>query len=198
LFAAHFSSNALFDLMSTVFRRGSDSLGRYELLNRLADQLKDDMRVSPLIREAATAATKDSNRDVRLGALQVLAYGRRDEPATWQLMRVAATKDPALNVRQRACLLLFLYFPSSELQRRLMSQDLEEFPLWAYPWLWRQSPFVGGQAKFLRDPKEPITSEHVAYVAKRLKLNVDEVRRQYETVAATLQIELDMEWPRQR
>lgn len=50
----------------------------------------------------------------------------------------------------------------------------------------------------LRDPKEPITSEHVAYVADRLKLNVDEVRRQYETVAAWLQIELDMEWRRQR
>jgi hypothetical protein len=44
------------------------------------------------------------------------------------------------------------------------------------------------------DPKEPITSRHVAYVAQKLDLSIDEVHRQYEAIADRLRIALDLEW----
>jgi hypothetical protein len=43
------------------------------------------------------------------------------------------------------------------------------------------------------DPKEPITSQRIAYVAQKLDLSVDEVRQQYEAIADRLQIELNLE-----
>ena len=44
------------------------------------------------------------------------------------------------------------------------------------------------------DPKESVTSWRIAYVARKLDLSIDEVRRQYEVIADRLQIELDLEW----
>jgi hypothetical protein len=44
------------------------------------------------------------------------------------------------------------------------------------------------------DPKEPITSRRVTYVAQKLDLSLDEVHRRYEAIADRLQIALDLEW----
>jgi hypothetical protein len=44
------------------------------------------------------------------------------------------------------------------------------------------------------DPKEPVTSRRVAYVAQKLELSIEEVHRQYEAIADRLQIALDLEW----
>jgi hypothetical protein len=45
-----------------------------------------------------------------------------------------------------------------------------------------------------QDPRELITSAHAARAAQKLNLDVDEVRRQYEEIAARLQIDLNFEW----
>ena len=44
------------------------------------------------------------------------------------------------------------------------------------------------------DLKEPITSARVTNAAQRLNLSVDEVRQQYEAIAAQLPVELILEW----
>ena len=44
------------------------------------------------------------------------------------------------------------------------------------------------------DLKELITSARVTNAAQRLNLSVDEVRQQYEAIAAQLPVELILEW----
>jgi hypothetical protein len=58
----------------------------------------------------------------------------------------------------------------------MMLRNLEEKSSWWY------------------DPKEPVTSRRVAYVAQKFDLSVDEVHRQYEAIADRLQIALDLKW----
>jgi len=172
----------------------------------MTNQLKDDARIWQLIREAATkdtdydvrkalellvsrrgedpttwqlireAATKNRHAYVRRDALASLARGQREDPATWQLIREAAITDPDKDVRSWACGLLLDVSNCDELQRKLMWQNLDE--------AWR--------GKY--DPKEPITSQRIAYVAQKLGLSIDEVQRQYEAIADRLRIELYLEW----
>ena len=163
LFAVHFPSNALFNLMGTVIRRIGDIWLRGGFLIRLAHQLK--------------RLEGQPKNDVRL----------------WQLIAEAATKDPTPDVRKVACYLLLIHCNCIELPQRLMWSRLERFifddtfhDLFYPTWYIRSLN--------LRDPKAPITSKYVAYVTDKLNLDVDEVRRQYETLATTLQIELNLEW----
>ena len=44
------------------------------------------------------------------------------------------------------------------------------------------------------DLKQPITVAHVTAAAQQLNLSVDEVRQQYEAIAAQLPVELILEW----
>ncbi len=63
----------------------------------------------------------------------------------------------------------------TDLERKLMSPDLSG------QWQWH-------------DPKEPITSARIAYMAQELDISVGEVQQQCEMLAAKLQLELSMEW----
>jgi hypothetical protein len=74
-----------------------------------------------------------------------------------------------------ACDLLIASLNCSELQRKLMRRDLDGY----WPWY---------------DLKEPITSARVTEAAQRFNLSVDEVRQQYEVIAAQLPVELILEW----
>jgi hypothetical protein len=241
LFATHFASNVLFEVMTTVFQRGRGrSRVRSELLSQLVRWVKDDVQVWQFIREVALkdivsdvrstslgllangqkddpttwhlireAALKDTMSDVRSASLRLLANGQKDDPITWHLIREAALKDTAPAIRSaslellangqkddpttwylireaatkdsnsdvcgRACALLLQSLGCSELQRKLMSRDLYGYGPW-------------------HDPKKPITSARIAYAAQRLNLSVDEVRQQYEAIAAQLPVELILEW----
>ena len=64
----------------------------------------------------------------------------------------------------------------SELQRKLMASDLAAWVLFGH------------------DLKQPITSARVTDAAQRFNLSVDEVRQQYEAIAAQLPVELILEW----
>jgi hypothetical protein len=66
----------------------------------------------------------------------------------------------------------------NELQRKFMSRDVKR------AWYWY-------------DPKEPITSSCLAFVAHELDLSIDKVQQQYESLAAKLQLDLKMEWQAQ-
>ena len=44
------------------------------------------------------------------------------------------------------------------------------------------------------DLKQPITSAHVTAAAQQLNLSMDEVRQQYEAIAAQLPVKLILEW----
>jgi hypothetical protein len=173
VFAAHLSSNMLFDFVIDVFRRGSDWWERNRLLGVMADQFKDEVRIWGLIREAAT---KDRDGLVRQDALALLGSRQRDDPATWELIRKAAIQDPSRDVRSRACGLLLHASNCDGLQRRLMWRNLDEE--------WRD----------VYDPKELVTSQRIAYAAEKLGLSIDEVQRQYEAIADRLQIAIDLEW----
>jgi hypothetical protein len=170
LFAACFSSNVLFGLM-TVFKRGSGEKERHRLILQLASQFVDNMQVWQLIREAVQ---QDIHARVRVASVHFLGQAQKDHPVTWQLIRDAATKDADSWVRSRACDLLLDRLYCSKLQRNLMHR-----------------PHSTG---FSHDPKEPITSVCVTEMAQRFNLSVDEVRRQYEAIAAQLPIELILEW----
>jgi HEAT repeats len=98
VFAAHLSSNVLFDFLSIIFRRG-DGWERANFLRRMEFRLKDDARTWQLIREAAI---KDPDGYVQRYALQLLASGQREDPTTWQLIREAAMKDTLYYVRLEA------------------------------------------------------------------------------------------------
>jgi energy-coupling factor transporter ATP-binding protein EcfA2 len=214
VFAAHFSSNVLFDFLSNIFRRG-DTWGRGRFLGIMATQLKGDVRTWQLIRDAAIkdpngnfvrrealqllasrqredpttwqlireaamkdtessirrealelqakdqkddpttwqlireAATKDRDEAVRATALALLSRGQKDDPIAWQLIRSAAMKDPAVSVRSQACGLLLSASNCDELHQRMMRINLDE--------KWGRY-----------DPKEPITSQRIAYVAQKL------------------------------
>ena len=137
LFAAHFSSNVIFELITVAFQRVNDDWARQWSLQTLARQF-DDVRV-------------------------------------WQLIHNAATKDTSQWVRRMACDLLIASLNCSELQRKLMRRDLDGY----WPWY---------------DLKEPITSARVTEAAQRFNLSVDEVRQQYEVIAAQLPVELILEW----
>ena len=72
LFAAHFSSDVALELMTAVFQSISTSRPvweRWEFLNALARQYKDDVQVWQIIREAAT---KDADSHVRRRACALL------------------------------------------------------------------------------------------------------------------------------
>jgi hypothetical protein len=112
---------------------------------------------------------------VRREALELLARDQKDAPITWQLIRSAAMKDPTVSVRSQACGLLLGASNCDEIHQRMMWINLDE------KW-----------GKY--DPKEPITSQRIAYVAQKLALSIDEVQRQYEAIADRLQIELYLEW----
>jgi hypothetical protein len=178
MFAVHFSSNVLFDLVNHVFRSGSNPWGRIEFLRIMAYQLKGDVRVWQLIRETAT---KDPERHVRQEALKWLAHWQRKEPATWELIREATSKDrdeavrgtaitllatgqedhpitweliceaamkaTGASLRSLACGLLLRAADFNELHKKMMLGNLDEG--------WRG----------WYDPKEPVTSRRVAYVA---------------------------------
>jgi hypothetical protein len=143
-------------------------------LRLLASGRKDDPTTWQLIREAAT---NDSRVRVRGESLVLLAQGQQDNPATWELICEAATQDRQEYVRSRACGLLLEKLNCTELQRKLMS-------------------VLFGGYEFRHDPKSPIASARVAYAAQRLNLDVDEVRRQCEALAAQLPIALTVEWHR--
>jgi hypothetical protein len=145
---------------------------RRQALALLAEDQKDDPTTWQLIREAAT---KDRHAAVREAALELLSRGQKGDPITWQLIRSAAMRDPTVSGRSQACKLLLSAFNCDEIHRRMMLINLDEV-LWRY------------------DPKEPVTSQRIAYVAQKLNLSIDEVRRQNEVIADRLQIELDLEW----
>jgi hypothetical protein len=202
MFAVHLPSNVLFDLVNHVYM-----WGRIELLRLMAYQLKGDVRVWQLIRETATkdperyvrhealkllvqwqreepatwelireAASKDPDVSVRSMAITLLADGQKDDPTTWKLIREAAMRDPSASLRSRACNFLLRAANCNELHQKMMVKNLdEEWNGW-------------------HDPQESITSRRVAYVAQKLDLSIDEVRRQYEVIADRLQIELSLEW----
>jgi hypothetical protein len=173
LFAAHFPSNVLLELMTAVFQRGSVGWERCFLLQALVRQFQDDVQVWQLIR---AAALKDLWTQARYGSLELLAYHQKDDSTTWQLIYDAATKHRDLYVRGKVCRLLLQSLGCSELQNKLMSNN--------------HRYWYG----FGHDLKEPITSVHATDAAKRLNLSVDEVRQQYEAIAAQLPVELILEW----
>ena len=131
------------------------------------------MQVWQLTREAAL---QDINREVRFDSLELLAYEQKDAPTTWQLIHEAATKDADSWVRSRACALLLENLNCSELQRKLMASDLASMGFFGH------------------DLKRPITSARVTEAAQRFNLSVDEVRQQYEAIAAQFPVELILEW----
>jgi hypothetical protein len=94
----------------------------------------------------------------------------------WQLIRDAAIKDTEWYVRISACSLLLRSLNCSELQKKLMASELERWDLFGH------------------DLTQPITSARVTAAAKRFNLSVDEVRQQYEAIAAQLPVELILEW----
>jgi len=107
------------------------------------------------------------------------------QPTTWLLICEAVNKDSNSDVRGRACALLLQSLGCSELQLKLMSRS----PLYLYgydgygPW---------------HDPKRRITSARVTEAAQRFNLSVDEVRQQYEAIAAQLPVELSLVWRKGR
>jgi hypothetical protein len=139
----------------------------------MADELKDDVRIWQLIRETAT---KDLDQYVRQEALKLLS--RRDEPTAWELIREAAMKAAGAPLRSHACGLLPSAANCNKLHPKMVRRNLDE----------RWSGWY--------DPKEPVTSGRVAYVAQNLDLSMDEVHRQYEATADRLQIALNLEWRR--
>jgi hypothetical protein len=121
------------------------------------------------------AALQDINRDVRLESLELLAYEQEDAPTTWQLIQEAATKDADSWVWRRACALLLKNLNCSDLQRNFMMID------WLYGF-------------WAHDLKQPITSARDTEAAQQFNLSVDEVRQQYEAIAAQFPVELILEW----
>jgi hypothetical protein len=125
---------------------------------------------SNVLPELMTAAFQRIRYGWEQGALLgTLALQFKDNIQVWQLIGDAATKDADLRVRHMACALLLDSLNCGVLQRKLMVY-------WG------------------RDLKQPITSAHVTDAAQQFNLSVDEVRQQYEAIAAQLPVELILEW----
>ena len=164
---------ATWELIREAGSKDPDGYVRREALELLAQWQREEPATWELIREAGS---KDPDVSVRYMAIKLLADGQKDDPTTWELIREVAMKDPSASLRSHACELLISAANCDELQRKMMLRNLDE------------------ERSVWYDPKEPVTSRRVAYVAQKLDLSVDEVHRQYEAIAERLQIALDLEW----
>jgi len=163
----HLSDNDLFGLNHILTDRSREPIKTFltALLERDAARTVSWLQQQKHLGEKASEA---------IGALTPLFVAHFSSNVLREFM-TAVIQSRYWSVRSKVCALLLPSLHCSELQRKLM------LPYW---------PLVS----YGHDLKEPITSAHVTAAAQRFNLSVDEVRQQYEAIAAQLPVELILEW----
>jgi hypothetical protein len=106
-------------------------------------------------------------------ALELLATGRKEIPATWDLVTQYARDDQNLDIRRRMLQLLATRYELDQRSRTILSRDLD------------------GRAPYI-DPSEPISQNWVKRCADKLGMPADRVLAMFQKLGQILPLKLDV------